>query len=114
MIFSRVIYGQMQSVVCGLRSAYQRRAALGVDSDVFANEVITDTRNWALTAQPDQLRAVAGQFTRWISVYNTTFPPPVYTSVKWDDRVRHLAWQPQPARALPVTTLTDFRKFLTD
>jgi hypothetical protein len=34
--------------------------------------------------------------------------------VKWDDRVRHLAWQPQPARALPVTTLTDFRKFLTD
>jgi hypothetical protein len=116
--YSEALYAMLPpgvgATTLGLQDAYQRRAALGVDSEIFANEVMTDARNWALSAQPDQLRAVADQFTRWINVYNTTFPPPVYTSVKWDDRTRCLAWQAQAARAVTVETLTDFRKFLTD
>jgi len=116
--YSETLYGLLPhgvgAATLGLEDAYQRRAALGVDSDVFANEVISDTRNWALSAQPEELRAVAAEFARWIKAYNTSFPPPVYTSVKWDDKTRRLAWQPAAARCVPVLTLTDFQKFLTD
>jgi hypothetical protein len=116
--YSEALYGMLPQGVgattLGLQDAYQRRLAVGVDSDVFINEVISDTRNWAVSAPPEQLRAVADQIARWIRVYDTSFPPPVYRSVKWDDKTHRLAWQAQPTTAVPAATLTDFRKFLID
>jgi hypothetical protein len=98
----------------GLQDAYRRRAAAGVDCEDFLNDVISAARDWAVTATPDQLRATAAQFARYISLYSKTFPPSVYVSVKWDQQGRQLRWEAKGIRCVSADTLTAFKKFLID
>ena len=116
--YSEALYGMLPegrgAMTLGLQDAYQRRVAAGVDCDVFINQVLSDARDWAVSAQPEQLQAAADLCTQCIKQYSTTFPPPVYASVLWDEKGRQLRWQPRPTASAPVTTLTDFRKFLID
>jgi hypothetical protein len=98
----------------GLQDAYQRRATAGVGCDVFINEVLTEARDWAVTATPDQLGAARDLITGCMNLYTKTFPPSVYASVDWDDKSHALHWTPKPVACVTVQVLTDFRKFLID
>jgi hypothetical protein len=116
--YSEALFGMLPeglgATTLGFQDTYQRRAAAGVACDDFANQVISQARDWAVGAQPPDLLAAAGQCARWSKVYGATFPPSVYTGVKWDAQRHQLSWQSSPIHCLSKSALDTFGKFLRD